>query len=140
MIAQNISKTISFSRFPLILLIVLIHGRIMAVDGGALPLTSSEFPVSYNLTYLISEVFAEVAIGIFFCISGYLFFCNMDSMELYMYKSKLKSRLHSLFVPYIFWNTVLLIVFYMIGALGMGGVRLLLTIMKSQIGSVHIGI
>lgn len=38
-----------------------------------------------------------------------------------MYKSKLKSRLHSLFVPYIFWNTVLLIVFYMIGALVIEG-------------------
>lgn len=70
MIAQNISKTISFSRFPLILLIVLIHGRIMAVDGGTLPLTTSEFPVSYNLTYLISEVFAEVAIGMFFVFQG----------------------------------------------------------------------
>ena len=41
----------------------------------------------------------------FFMIAGYLFFCGKPfNME--VYKKKLKNRFHSLFVPYMMWNTI----------------------------------
>lgn len=57
---------------------------------------------------LISNGFARSAVPLFFMISGFLFFLGRDwSLELYF--SKLKSRVGTLLVPYVFWNSITLL-------------------------------
>lgn len=51
--------------------------------------------------YLLSAF--EVAVPLFFIISGYLFFYNCDKTNI---KNKLKKRFKSLIVPYLLWNLI----------------------------------
>ncbi len=106
---QNISERIALVRFPLIVAIVFIH------------MYTSEFmPTSIDkdmtlfafLRYLISDVFALVAVPLFFAISGYLFFINFKSGLLF-YLKKYRSRFRTLVVPYTLWNLIV-IVFYLV--------------------------
>ena len=47
----------------------------------------------------------QFAVPTFFFMSGFLFFRNINGdWDWKLYKSKLKSRFHSLFIPYLLWN------------------------------------
>lgn len=46
--------------------------------------------------------------------SGYLFFRNFETWSWPLYFSKLKKRVKSLLIPYIFWNAIVIIGFYII--------------------------
>lgn len=46
----------------------------------------------------------------FFCISGYLFFANIERFGPQEYKRKLLGRVWSLLIPYLLWNTVFAVV------------------------------
>lgn len=96
----SISKSISATRFPLILGPVLIH------CGDHFQQTA------YNLFF--SEIVGRITVPLFFVISGYLFFQKYDgSWE--DYKKKLKNRIHSLLIPYILWNLLAFIFYWIIG-------------------------
>ena len=53
--------------------------------------------------FLKDDLFARVAVPLFLLISGYLFFVNFTMDK---YKTKLKSRVKTLLIPYLIWNTV----------------------------------
>ena len=58
------------------------------------------------LTYImvfISSVFSTIAVPLFFFISGFLFFYNVDFSRA-VYEKKLRSRSRTLLVPYLIWN------------------------------------
>lgn len=96
---QNISRAISFLRFPLTLLVVLIH--VPRIDYG---------PEYYNIisTFLSCTV-SEIAVPMFFAISGYLFFLS-ESTTVKKYIDKLRKRIFSLLIPYLLWNLFALVV------------------------------
>jgi len=50
---------------------------------------------------------------LFFFLSGFLFFFNVKTFDRTCYKNKLKRRLKTLLIPYLFWN-VLAICFYLL--------------------------
>ncbi len=52
---------------------------------------------------MVSGTLAACAVPIFFFFSGYLFFIKTDEFCREEYYGKIKSRLNSLLVPYIFW-------------------------------------
>ena len=106
-----ISKTISYLRFPLTLGVIYIHATLSdIIINGKLVVDSSDiFPVYYTLSYLISHILARVCVPIFFVISGFLFFNKVDKFSPSIYLNKCKSRVRSLFTPYIFWNLVCII-------------------------------
>jgi len=61
----------------------------------------------YNLiAILFSNALGSIAVPIFFFISGFLFFRNIDNWSWGVYKKKLKSRAYSLLIPYILWNAL----------------------------------
>ena len=94
------SDTISVLRFVLMVLVVFVHAPRIESGSG----------ISYALTVACSQGMACMAVPLFFIISGFLFgrgFRVNWSWSLYV--EKLKKRIFSLFIPYVFWILILAI-------------------------------
>ena len=63
------------------------------------------------LEYLISHSIGDLAVPTFFMISSYLFYRNFHSNQIL---NKYKSRIRSIFFPYLLWNSLYFIIFYII--------------------------
>ena len=99
------SKVIDFLRFPMIVSIVLLHAFLESIKGLDIP--ANGIPVYHFLSFFISRVLVSVAVPLFFFISGYLFFYRV-SFSLAVYGKKLRARVRTLLIPYLFWNVVVL--------------------------------
>jgi fucose 4-O-acetylase-like acetyltransferase len=51
----------------------------------------------------------KVAMPVFFIMSGYLFFANVDVWNFMVYKTKLWRRMKTLLIPYLIWNLLMAI-------------------------------
>lgn len=72
---EVLSKTITFLRFPLIVAVVFIHIEITnVVINGNLLVEKGEFPVYDWLFHVISKEVADIAVPLFFFMSGFLLF------------------------------------------------------------------
>lgn len=107
------SERLTLLRFPLIVGVVFIH----AANGSGLALTSAA-RAARPVESAISFGFAAVAVPLFFLISGYLFFQTSGAgalpddgkpvpLQPAEYARKLKGRARTLLVPYLFWNVLL---------------------------------
>lgn len=104
-----ISKTIDAVRFPMVVLVVFIH--------TCKCFTSDE--CSYLAYHLIRTIFSnlmDVAVPVFFVISGFLFYKRLENWNWEGYLCKLRRRIHSLLIPYLLWNT-LYILFALLGTI-----------------------
>lgn len=99
-----ISNSIKILRFPLLLMIVLIHcnliNKIEKADGN--------FILAEKFIYFVSEALCSVAVPTYFLMSGFLFFGIgfNGSFTFNNYIKKLKSRFYRLMIPYILWNFI----------------------------------
>jgi surface polysaccharide O-acyltransferase-like enzyme len=98
------SQVIDLLRFPLIIGVVFIHNAsstlsIHGVEFGS----SASLPMHYACSQLFSQVLGRVAVPLFFLISGFLFFLNVDFSKR-TYVNKLRTRAKTLLIPYLFWN------------------------------------
>ena len=109
------SATIDFLRFPMAVAVVMIH-----VNPQVMPLNEADFPLLsadglFNVVAIgLSHVLARIAVPVFFLLSGMLFFLNMRQLNWGGYCAKLKSRVHTLIIPYLLWNLVPFIVGVMV--------------------------
>ena len=104
-----LSQTISYLRFPLIVGVVFIHSNILVLNVQGTILRYDSWPVVAFVINLFSSVFAGICVPLFFFISGFLFFYNSNfTKEVYI--NKIKTRIGTLFVPYIIWNFVAFII------------------------------
>lgn len=109
------SKTIDFLRFPLIVGVVLIHAHFSeVVINGVDILHGYSFPMYDTISYLFSDLIARIAVPLFFLISGFLFFYRSEIFSLSVYRHKLKSRGRSILVPYLFWNLVVILLYFLV--------------------------
>lgn len=107
------SRTITFLRFPLIVGVVLIHSRMEdIVMGGVTVFNCADFPLYTVVSNLLSNVFARIAVPLFFFISGFLFFYR-TSFGLHAYFQKLRKRVQSILFPYLFWNLLVIGLFFL---------------------------
>lgn len=90
---KGISNKISYLSFGMAMLIVFYHW----IDGNSNKLIFREF---HNMT-------ATLPLGYYFMISGYLLFYRMNSLE--DLKQKIKRRVHSLLIPFLLWNLIIMI-------------------------------
>lgn len=109
------SDVITFLRFPLIVAVVFIHSNFndVVIAGADINASASHFSLYENLRYLLSILIAEVAVPLFFFISGFLFFIKTECLTLKTYLQKIKKRGMTLLFPYIFWNLVVILLFYL---------------------------
>lgn len=94
-------RVISILRFPLIVGVVLIHTSVKC-DAGEAPIYSA-------LHKLFSNLLVSPCVPTFFFISGFLFFYKVQNFTKDIYKTKLKKRVQTLLIPYLFWNIVVLL-------------------------------
>lgn len=117
------SQVIDWLRFPLAVAVVFIHsfGYPWSIDLDAMhvcPFTGESF---YNwLRIALSNVLSHIAVPTFFTISGYLFFINVKQWNRSVYFAKLKSRFHTLLIPYLSWNVIALILHFAMACMAEG--------------------
>jgi len=103
---KAVSDSIRNMRFPLIVMVVMLHTFIInEVMLGQVYVPQGKYPSFDIAEYALKACFGEVAIPLFFVISGYLFFVNVEKLSIRTYKAKIKTRIKSLLVPYMCWNT-----------------------------------
>lgn len=66
-------------------------------------------PIYDSVHYLFRDILARVAVPLFFMFSGYLFFYKSEEFTLDDYKRKLRKRIQTLLIPYLFWNLIIII-------------------------------
>ena len=92
---QRLSEAITWLRFPLIFLIILLH----CYSTVRLP---GDHGLYFEIIYPFSLWLGETGVPGFFFISGFLFFYSRKR-----YLQKLQARFHTLLIPYLLWNTLL---------------------------------
>lgn len=109
---KEISAAINQMRFPLIVMVVIMHG--MGFSYYIKDNTDVMFLSGYNnfdLYFFVKRClynFSTIAVPVFFIISGYLFFQGHFNKESYI--KKIKKRFWTLFIPYFIWNTLLFLI------------------------------
>lgn len=97
-------QALDLLRFPLAVVVLIIHT--WNLDGLVLqgdPANLQNFPFFQEFTYLIEGFLRHQSVPIYFFISGFVFFFNVEwSGE--TYRRKLKNRVKTLLIPYLIWN------------------------------------
>ena len=109
------SSVIKFLRFPLIAMVVMIHAHFHDISMGGVDyrFDLNQFPIYCNLSFLISKLLASIAVPMFYVFSGYLFFYKQPSFSAKDYLGKLRKRIKTLLIPYIFWNLVVIVFYFL---------------------------
>ena len=107
MIADNNRETLFWKKkeyisFILSILVFLIHSYFIQ-DTGDNSLISI---INHKTSFFFSRSITQFAVPMFFILSGISFFKGYDNKK---YPTKIKSRLFTLVIPYLLWNTVWLI-------------------------------
>lgn len=102
------SQAIHFLRLFFSVAIVFLHAY-----TSTQPVESLENgkPFYEAVTYIVSLEWGEIGVPVFFVIAGYLFFygTRLDAQD---YKRKIRSRVNSLLIPYLFWNFLFIALFF----------------------------
>lgn len=98
---KDFSTLIKELRFPLAVMVVMLHSSPNSAElGGGIS----------DYVRLILHGVCDCAVPLFFLISGYLFFINIETNNfLVCYKKKISSRVKSILVPYMIWNSLYII-------------------------------
>ncbi len=103
------SERLNIIRFPLIIGVIFIHNYATSVQfaGGVEIGVNEASSFSIHLRNFISDGVARLAVPIFFLLSGYFLFLN-TKLSWTIFLSKVKNRVKSLLVPFLFWNLFVL--------------------------------
>lgn len=102
----RLSSAITWIRFPLIFLIILLHCySVVRLEGS--------HDTYFKVIYPFSLWLGETGVPGFFFISGFLLFLSKKS-----YGQKIRTRLSTLVIPYILWNGLLLALYLVAFAIG----------------------
>lgn len=105
------NRRIDLLRFPLIVGVAFIH-----VDGTTIDLAATSIGMDQSgyfsqlIRNFISQGLARIAVPLFFMMSGYLFFLDFE-WSLDKYKRKIRNRISTLLVPFLFWNVLTLLLY-----------------------------
>ncbi len=100
----EIFQIITFLRFPATMLVVILHAYTTARI-----LNLGEMDSYIHLSYILSLCLGEMGVPLFFTISGFLFFQKFNQLS--DYTNKLKKRIHTLLIPYLFWNALMILAY-----------------------------
>lgn len=121
---SHLSRVITALRFPLIVLVVLVH--VPLSEDISRVLTPSDLFGDKGMYYYISKVISftlgHAAVPAFFFFSGYYFFFKEQNLlDPKVYRGLLLKRIGTLFLPYVIWSVLpfMLEVFrgYLLGAM-----------------------
>lgn len=96
---HNFSDSITWLRYPLIFLVILLHCySVQKIEGN--------HETYFRVLYPLYNWLGETGVPGFFFISGFLFFLSKKN-----YNQKIITRIHTLLIPYILWNLLLLLLY-----------------------------
>ena len=100
---NNYSQALNLLRFPLAVIVILIHiwGTSMTVSGQTVSI--NDYPITKNIYYFVLAFLKSQSVPIYFFISGYVFFFK-EKFSNTIYKKKIRNRLYTLLIPYTLWN------------------------------------
>lgn len=113
-----ISASLDVLRFPLALIVVLVH--VINIDDvgiywdGNLIGNISEGSTASSLKYIINVFTRGISVPVYLFISGFVFFKGMDCYSAQIYRNKINNRIRSLLIPYVIWNAVELLMIIII--------------------------
>lgn len=112
-----ISDTISFLKFPLAVLVVILHCDLTTKPIEKIGLSAIDMADSWyaKISWFLSGYIGSAAVPCFFVISGFLLFYNVRDYGWEAYKSKLLRRCKSLLVPYVVWCMIYVALYWIIG-------------------------
>ena len=115
MIERYLSNKLRLISFFSTLLVVFLHSYNL---GNDTKIFDSNYAIGavFFTQYFISQCVARIAVPIFFCISGYLFYIKND-MTFDVYINCLKKRFATLVVPYMFWSLLGFLLFLLLQVL-----------------------
>ncbi|TAK85111.1 MAG: acyltransferase [Aquabacterium sp.] len=107
-ISKSDSDRLSAIRFPLIVGVVYIHNYdVFTNTKNVATGTAWQEAFAYFSIHLMAQGIARLAVPIFFIISGYFLFLGFKPNQ-QSYLIEIKKRIKTLFVPFVFWNTLVL--------------------------------
>lgn len=106
---NDIYELIDSLRLPMIIGIVYIHTHFFKYLSQEV---LNQLPITENIIYICSVLVGGVFTPTFFFISGYLFF-RRGTLNKEIYFEKLQHRFHSLLIPYVIWNLLMLGVMFL---------------------------
>ncbi|WP_342989452.1 MULTISPECIES: acyltransferase [Bacteroides] len=101
------SSTLNIVRFIMSIGIVFLHAYTTVQTYPFL----KDLQVYQQVTRVCSMQFGELGVPTFFVISGYLFFYGYKQTWS-CYKYKMEKRFYSLLIPYLFWNGLMIGIYY----------------------------
>lgn len=96
-------------RFPLIVLVIYIHAKARTITFGDSKL-SLDSGLLDMVKLVISDGVARTAVPMFFMLSGYLLLHSQKHWSWTRFGAKLRRRIDTLLVPYLFWNLSLFVI------------------------------
>ncbi len=110
-LTESISSSITLLRFPMAVVILLLHSSFEheIIEGNSIFIGWSA-PFYHHLDYTFVQNICNIAVPLFFLISGFLFF-KEGELSLDLYKAKLKKRIKSLLIPYLIWNVIICLIY-----------------------------
>lgn len=101
------SSALNITRFIMSIGIVFLHSYTCVQMYPFL----KEMATYQAVARVFSMQFGEVGVPTFFIISGYLFFVGYQQTWS-CYKNKIKRRFYTLVIPYLFWNALMIAIYY----------------------------
>ena len=92
-------------RLPLIVLVTYAHSYGGVMEGYCV--LGSGWDTYEVLKIMVSQTLVKVAMPMFFVMSGYLFFANVEQFNKEIYWQKIQRRIKTLLIPYIIWNLLM---------------------------------
>lgn len=110
---SSIARDSSFDllRFPLAIIILIVH--VFSVTGVRTISGITNVPSFPVVQGFVDAFIRGHSVPIFFFISGYVFFLGKN-LTYTTYVQKIKKRIKSLLLPYVFWNLIALIIIVLI--------------------------
>ena len=108
-ISKQLSHKLTLFSFLAIVLVLIIHSYNIATIPTKT--TTQFYTINLFIQNFFSNALSRVSVPIFFIISGFLLFQNYTFSN---YKLKLLKRVHSLLIPYIFWTSLVVAIYFLL--------------------------
>ena len=103
------SQVIDWLRFPMAVAVVVLHHGTRLIQEATGPQKA--------LCILFQEGICRLAVPCFFFISSYLFFSKLQQWDWGVWKSKIQRRAKTLLLPYILWNLIAFLAYWVYSAI-----------------------
>jgi len=106
-----LSNKIRFVSFTSIILILYLHSYNIKMNFANESIKVYKGTFSYIIQDFVSDGICRIAVPIFFTLSGFLFFINIEQFTIRIYNQKIRKRINSLLVPFLIWSGIGILLF-----------------------------